>query len=206
MSDYGEVSYAVISDGDRHVITDAAIPLALELKSIIGSDHNWREMDSIPSYLGELDTEPRNEAVLVGAIVGAAVFFTSWVATKFLDEIYSMKFREPLRKALLAADQKFTGANATKPKVLKLGFSYSDKEVMFLIAIIGNSFEAILSYEPLIFHAHTRGVKVIEEQGVLKPVMLYLVEQGTISATPFLFETLNDAEVFLRRYEPTPNA
>ena len=109
MSDYGEVSYAVISDGDRHVITDAAIPLALELKSIIGSDHNWREMDSIPSYLGELDTEPRNEAVLVGAIVGAAVFFTSWVATKFLDEIYSMKFREPLRKALLAADQKFTG-------------------------------------------------------------------------------------------------
>ena len=140
-------------------------------------------------------------SILIGGVIGVFTFFGTWVASKFLDEVYEAKFQPAIRKVLGLAGSNLTGANAKKPKMLQLGISYAEKNVFILIGIVEDSFEEILKSENRIKPVHANAVDWIDANGVGKPIHLYIINRGNVNLEPELFDTLGQAHNHVRKLD-----
>ena len=196
-------SYTVFSGGDSAFIRSVSAPLSEALSADLAGDGEAIPADGLPEFLGEIDSRPQNDGgILIGGIVGVFAFFGSWLASKVLDDIYEAKFQPSIKMILGSADKKLDGANANQPKMLQVGFSFSEKCVFILIGIIDDTFDAILQSEHMIGTVHKNAVAWIEANELAAPVHLYLIDHGTVNLEPLVFDSLSAVHRHLRTIEP----
>ena len=193
-----ECSYTIFSGGDHHFYKAVTIPLATILNDKLKSDASISFTNDLPKYLS-IDSRPIADAsLLIGGIVGIFTFFASKLANKVFDDIYKVKFQPAIMKALGVADNKLSGANAKKSKMLQFGISYEDKQVLILIGILEDSFDDILKIDHIISTTHSNAVKWIDNNSYNGAVHLYVINGGQISLEPKLFDNLTLANEHIK--------
>ncbi|MBL8856399.1 MAG: hypothetical protein JNK57_20705 [Planctomycetaceae bacterium] len=184
------IGYTIFASGDSEFFNAAPIPLADCFEAAFVNDDSPVFTSELPEFLS-VDSRPKADGgVVLAGIVGVFAFFSAWLAKKVLDDVYEIKLRPSIRKALGAADDKLDGANAAKPKMLMVGFSYSDRQIFILIGIVGDSFEEILASEHMIRTVHENAIQWAEKNPSEFPIHLYIVDRGTTNVEPMLYHDL----------------
>lgn len=192
-----KVSYTVSSSGDQHWLRAVSIPLAETLEQSFEHDDSIQRIDDLPDYL-RIDAKPTADAaILIKGVVGIFATLGLTLGYKILDDVYEVKFRPAILKALGAADEKLSGANSSEAKALQLGIIYVDNDVTILITIVGRSFAEILKSENQILAIHSAAVEWIEQNEATERVHLYIVNGGKFDPKPLLFENLKLAQSYL---------
>jgi hypothetical protein len=191
-------AYTLFSGGDSQFLRSVSIPLAEVLGQDLANDESTRFTDDRPDFLNTSSRPGADATILIGGIVGVFAFFSSWLASKILDDIYETKFQPAIRKVLGAADAKLKGANAKKAKMFLMGISYADKEVFILIGIVGDTFAEILGWEHMIETVHGIAVRWIDSNSSDQPIHLYIVDRGKVNIEPILFDNLISAHGYIQ--------
>lgn len=197
-SEISTCSYTLFSDGDHHFINSVSIPLATIISEKLENDDSVSFTNDLPQFLAT-DSRPTAEvSLLLAGIIGVFTFFTSKLASKVFDDIYKVKFQPAIMKALGAADNQLKGANATKPKMLQLGISYADKQVLILIGIISDSFDNILKFDHMITMVHQNAVEWIDKNSYNESIHLYIINGGKVNLEPRLFDNFTLANEHIK--------
>lgn len=184
------IRYTVFASGDSQFFNTASVPLAECLESAFVDDDSPVFTNDLPEYLS-VDSRPKADGgVVLAGIVGVFAFLTTWLAKKVLDDVYELKLRPSIRKALGAADNQLKGTNAAKPKMLMVGISYADRQIFILIGIVGDSFEEILASEHMFHTVHANAVQWADDNPSDQPIHLYIVDRGTTNIEPMLYNDL----------------
>lgn len=184
------IGYTIFASGNSEFFQAAPIPLAGCFDAAFVDDDSPVFRKELPEFLS-VDSRPKGDGgVVLAGIVGVFAFFSTWLLKKVLDDFYEIKLRPSIRNALGAADEKLEGVNATKPKMLMVGISYSDRQILILIGIVGDSFEEILAAEHMIPAVHANAVLWAENNPSEFPIHLYIVDHGTSNVEPMLCHDL----------------
>jgi hypothetical protein len=190
-------SYTTFSSGDSSFIREAVMPLAKELDGHFQSEGIPLHRKVLPGPL-KMARHPTNEPFVVVGIVGLLLFVGSRFTGKILDDIYAVKIQPLVYKALGRTDKKLTGANHRKKKALQFGVWHTKHRVLILFAIVGDSFDEILKQQNHLRPLHANGIAWIVENGVQKPIHVYRIEKGQGNVSPILFDSLMEAQKYLR--------
>ena len=194
--------YTVYSGGKRSWLRAVSIPVAESLEEL--ESQTFRKRVDLPSYL-EIESRITNDSGLaIAGVIGVFAFFASWLSAKVLDDIWETKFQPAFRKALGDADSKLPDAGDPVPKMLQIGISYADKQVFFLVALIGDTFDDILiSSESTLKAVHRNAIAWVEENGAKSPVHVYVVNRGKMNLEPHCFDNLILAHRYLDTMQVT---
>ena len=134
------------------------------------------------------------------------MFLASYIGKKVLDDVYSAKLQPIVKRILGHTDDKLTHANARFKKVYQLGVWYEQREVLVLVAVVGDSFGDILRRQQVLTTVHTNAVTWIMQNGRQKAIHFYIVDKGIANAGPLLFDTVMQAQKHLATCYPFDTA
>lgn len=184
--------YTIISNGDSSFVKNVSIPLCKSLESLFKSE-GWQH-GSLPDHASfQIDSEPKADSALVAGLIGIVFFISSKMASKLWDEIYKLKIQPKLQEVLKKVDKKLTGANKRKQKFLQSSIWYQDLEVFIVVLLKDDTYKEITKQLSLIKHVQKNALTWVQDNGVVKPIHLYLIENGSVNLEPKLFDNLMEA-------------
>ena len=184
-----DLSVNFTAAGDSDWYQNVLSPLARELEAAIP-----RHIGNIPPPLRHRMT--RSEPVIVNAfgmvaVVGVTLYFlhkADKLLDKVLDDGYEVILKPQVRKMFQGLEAKLTGSNRKSKKAFVVNIWYEQHNVLVTVAIVGSSFEEIVSQLDLMGHVHAGALNWITTRGVSAPVHHYALEDGKVNAEPLLFD------------------
>ena len=188
-----QVSENIFCAADSHVFRELAIPLTEGIKSI--SD----EYPVTEEYVFELDSRPKaHEMSELAGIVGITTFVTSWVATTFLNEVYTTKL-SPLLKEKFG--EYFSNQKSKRKYALTITTINQEAKACLVIACIGKNLEEIelaeKHVESALFFVSSANLKINP-----KEVMLVVLEKGKLDLDIQVYSSYEQAIMGLKDMYP----
>ena len=188
-----QVSENIFCAGNSHVIRGLAIPLTEGIKPIAD------EYPVTEEYDFELDSRPKAHGLSeIAGIVGITTFVTSWVATTFLNEVYTEKL-SPLIKEKFGSY--FSGEKGERKYALTITTINQETKTCLIVACIGKNLEEIELAERHVESAlnYVRSAKI---ENTPKDVMLIVLENGKLDLDIQVFEKYEQAIMKLKGMYP----
>lgn len=188
-----QVSENIFCAGDSHVIRELAIPLTEGIKSIAD------EYPVAEEYGFELDSRPKAHGMSeLAGIVGITTFVASWVATTFLNEVYTAKL-SPLLKEKFG--EYFSNQKGERKYALTITTINQEAKACLVIACIGKNLEEIELAEK-----HVESALIYVSSANLKnnpkEVMLVVLENGKLDLDIQVFKNYEQAIMGLKGMYP----
>jgi hypothetical protein len=196
MNETTGTGYAIVCAGTADFIRDFGMDLAGVLKDLFGQDALGADDIPDPSLLGS-EVGPRADLATT-LLVGFITLVPSWMAKKFLDEVYEVTLQPRLRRWLSAADQRAIGGSRDHEKTFIVSTWYEDLGVIVIVAIQDSTFSEVAAESDRILALHRFGLEWANSHHHAAPVQMYLVSHGKVDVEPRLFGTVVEAEASLR--------
>jgi hypothetical protein len=196
MNERSSARHAAVCAGTADFIRDFGIDLAGVLEDLFDEEACSPDDFPDPSLLGP---KPGPTADLATTLqVGFIMLLPSWMAKKFLDEVYEVKLQPRVRKWLSGADHRARGSSRAREKAFTVSTWYEDLGVIVIVALQDSSFSQIAVESERILALHRFGLEWASSHRDAAPVQMYLVSHGKVDVEPRLFRTVAEAEASLR--------
>ena len=188
----GAIGYTSLASGNALFLRALPIPLASDLE-FAAREAN---LEYVPEPLGEvfgIDKRAKALGLESAVAVGLILFVSSWLAKKILDEVYDIKLKPIIRRAIQRADDIVIFGDKKHSLIFLVGIYHQDKETLVLVALKAKDKAELLKDLEMINNVHAAARQMVEKSECLAPLHLYVVENGKVNVEPIHLTNMQEA-------------
>jgi hypothetical protein len=186
------VGYTGISSGNASFLRAFPIPLASDIELVAKeTEIEYESIQTIDVF--SVDKRPKAMGMESIAVAGIILFIGSWFAKKLLDEIYDLKLKPVIRRAIQRADEVIIFGAKKHSLIFLVGIYHRDKEKLVLVAVKTKDKTELLSGLEKIKDVHAIARQKVEMLKYHAPLHLYVIENGKVNIEPIQLDNMQEA-------------